>query len=225
MKKELAKHVEHVTKIEGHIIAIHMLFKKSKLCVIQIYLPNNKKLSNKYQRTIRKLIAEKLKAKSKIILMGDFNAVNNPQTDRSHKVDKEILWKPEIEIFNFLKDWAFIDVQEKWKGDLLTHTWSNETTSSRIDYIWLSADLALDNIYSFNNKKAESIANSDHTLLNVKLFDRNISEIQKSRPTRNKKKISIIDSKKATKEQWKDFQQKVDTDLNKSNIDKLIKKF
>ena len=82
MKKELAKHVGHVTKIEGHILALHMFFKKWKLCIIQIYLPNNKGLSNNYQRVIRKIITDEFKNKAEIILMGDFNAVNNPrQTD------------------------------------------------------------------------------------------------------------------------------------------------
>ena len=34
MEKELAKHVGHVTKIEGHVLALHMFFKKYKLCII-----------------------------------------------------------------------------------------------------------------------------------------------------------------------------------------------
>ena len=67
--------------------------------------------------------------------MGDFNAVNNPQTDRLHKTTKPVSWKPEIEIFNFLDDWGFIDIQKIWEKDKITHTWNNKRTSSRIDYI------------------------------------------------------------------------------------------
>ena len=48
MEKELAKHVGHVTKIEGHILVLHMFFKKCKTCIIQVYLPSNKSLSNNY---------------------------------------------------------------------------------------------------------------------------------------------------------------------------------
>ena len=110
MKKNLAKHVGHITKIEGHVLAVHMLFKKSKLCIIQVYLPSNKRSSNKYQHTIRKIIMEEMKIKSKIILMGDFNAVRNPQTDRPYKINKRLSWKPEIEIFNFLNNWAFVNI-------------------------------------------------------------------------------------------------------------------
>src|SRR5438477_6980500 len=225
MKKDLAKHVGHITKIEEHVLAVHMLFKKSKLYIIQVYLPSNKRSSNKYQHTIRKIIMEEMKIKFKIILMGDFNTVRNPQTDRPHKINKRLSWKPEIEIFNFLNDWAFVDIQEVWEEDSITHTWSNKITSSRIDYIWLSASIASNNIHSFNNIKAESIANSDHTLLNVKLFSNNIFDIQKPKVAKRKKKITIINSKNATKEQWKDFQEKVDVNLDKPNISKLIKSY
>src|SRR4051794_6262568 len=99
-----------------------MLFKKSKLCIIQVYLPSNKRSSNKYQCTIRKIIMEELKIKSKIILMGDFNAVCNPQTNRLHKTNKRFSWKSEIEIFNFLNNWAFVNIQEVWEEDSITHT-------------------------------------------------------------------------------------------------------
>src|SRR5438552_14951032 len=105
MKKDFTKHIDYITKIERHILAVHMLFKKSKLCIIQVYLPSNKRLSNKYQRTIRKIIIEELRIKSKIILIGDFNTVCNSQTDRLHKINKRLLWKPEIKIFNFLNNW------------------------------------------------------------------------------------------------------------------------
>ena len=158
--------------------------------------------------------------------MGDFNAVSNPQTNRPYKKNRELSWKPEIEIFNFLNDWAFTDIQEAWEKDSITHTWSNKNTSSRIDYIWLSTDIASKNIHSFSNIKAESITNSDHTLLNIKLFNKDFFNIQKTPKTKTKQnRITIIDSKKAAKEQWKEFQEKVDTDLNKTNIDELIAKY
>jgi hypothetical protein len=157
--------------------------------------------------------------------MGDFNVVHNPQKDRPYKTNKRLSWKPEIEIFNFLNDWVFVNIQEVWEEDSITHTWSNKTTSSRIDYIWLSTSIASDNIHSFNNIKAESIANSNHILLNVKLFSNNIFDIQKSKVVKRKEKIIIIDSKSTTKEQWKNFQEKVDVNLDKTNISELIKSY
>jgi hypothetical protein len=58
------------------------------------------------------------------------------------------------------------------------------------------------------------------------LFNKDFFNIQKTPKTKTKQnRITIIDSKKATKEQWKEFQEKVDTDLNKTNIDELIAKY
>ena len=65
---------------------------------------------------------EELKIKSKIILMGDFNVVRNSQTDRPHKTNKRLSWKPEIEIFNFLNNWAFVDIQKVWEEDSIIYT-------------------------------------------------------------------------------------------------------
>ena len=84
MNKDLAKHVGKVDRIEGRIIAIQLFFKKCKLIIIQIYLPSNKRESNKYQQIIRQLILTEVKHKSKIILMGDFNIASNPSTDRPY---------------------------------------------------------------------------------------------------------------------------------------------
>ena len=36
VEKELAKHVGQVTKIEGHILALHIFFKKSRICILQV---------------------------------------------------------------------------------------------------------------------------------------------------------------------------------------------
>ena len=43
--------------------------------------------------------------------MGDFNAASNPKTDRFKITLENTGWKPEAEIFNFLMDWEFTDVQ------------------------------------------------------------------------------------------------------------------
>ena len=45
LKKELAKHIGKIDRIDGRIIVLHLFFKKCKLYIIQIYLPSNKKES------------------------------------------------------------------------------------------------------------------------------------------------------------------------------------
>ena len=61
-------------------------------------------------------------------------------------------------------------------------------------------------------------------LLNIKLYSNNIFSTRKL-TTKQKKKIIIIDSKNITREQWKEFQEKVDDNLNKSNIDNLMEHY
>jgi exonuclease III len=81
------------------------------------------------------MITKELINKTKVILMGDFNAVSNPSTDRSNHSPNNKSWKPEAEIFNFLEDWAFTDVQLLWEESSPSPTWSNKSSYSRIDYI------------------------------------------------------------------------------------------
>ena len=137
---------------------------------------------------MRRIIMEETKNKAGIIVMGDFNAASNPQTDRPPRTNRPVLWKPEIDIFNFLEDWAFVDIQKSWEKDEITHTWSNKQTSSRIDYIWLSTKIASKNVHSFENKKAKKIANSDHTLLSLKLYNEGVFNAEKIKIKKKGKK-------------------------------------
>ena len=58
IEKDMAKHVFSVKKIKGHIIAATLLFRQSRIIIIQVYLPCNKKESNCYQRIIHSIINE-----------------------------------------------------------------------------------------------------------------------------------------------------------------------
>jgi ribonuclease HI/endonuclease/exonuclease/phosphatase family metal-dependent hydrolase len=224
--KELEKYIAHITKIEGHIIAIHMLFKKNRMCIIQTYLPNNKDESNKYQRAIREIINRELKNKSKIIVMGDFNAVVNPWTDRFKEESSSLKWKPEAEIFNFLMDWEFVDIQSTWEEEKeLSPTWSNKKAASRIDYIWTSPEIIIEDLHSFQNTVAEELANSDHTLLSIKLFKNNFITSTNQKPIRKKGTIKILDIKNSTNEHWEKYNDKVNREISRSNIEAIINKY
>ena len=118
IKKEQEKRLGSIDRIEGHVICANFITTKSKVAIIQIYLPNDKQYSRHIQKGLRKLIQEKQRSKSKIILMGDFNAVTNPATDRLHIPQFfRPYWIPEIPLFKFLEDWNLIDVQKKWKNN------------------------------------------------------------------------------------------------------------
>ena len=82
----LTKNIHKIKRHEGHILILHFRFKgKRKLYVIQVYLPNDKKQYNKIQNYLEIKIKEEWLNNTNIILMGNFNAVNEPLTDRSRE--------------------------------------------------------------------------------------------------------------------------------------------
>ena len=107
--KSLAKNIHQVNRIEGHILVLHLRFKgKKKLCIIQVYLPSDKQANNKLQKHIQKIIKREKLVNTNIIIMGDFNTVNNPLTDRSNNTKDPLnsskkKWKSESELFSYLK--------------------------------------------------------------------------------------------------------------------------
>ena len=120
--KTLAKNIHQVKKTNGHILTINFLFKgRKKLSITQVYLPNNKQESEKYQKQIHSLIRKEKSINTHCIVMGDFNAVNNPIEDRSNNSStcsrstsntRKKRWRPEIQLFPILKDLNLIDVQK-----------------------------------------------------------------------------------------------------------------
>ena len=155
--------------------------------------------------------------------MGDFNAVYDPLTDRPPSSSKDPNnWKPEIKLFNFLDDWSFTDVHKLWNIDKPSSTWSNSISHSRIDYIWVSHDIAANNIHSFLNENIEIITNSDYSLLILKLYKKDLIGKTKSPPIRSKGTTIILDIKNTTPEQWAQYTEKVENKLSDGKILDLI---
>ena len=102
-------------RIDGHVIALNWLHKHNKICIIQVYLPSDKKESQKIQAQVETLIKRKSQNKFKIVIMKDFNAIVNPLTDRLRKNGSfNSSWYPEICIFDSLKEQGFIDIHSLW---------------------------------------------------------------------------------------------------------------
>jgi exonuclease III len=234
----LAKNIHKVIRHKGHVLMLQFRFKgKRKLCVIQVYLPNNKKQRNDIQNYLEIKIKEERLNNSNIIIMGDFNAVNEPLTDRSREQDvlpnesnqtrsPRCLWKPEAQIFPFLEDLGFLDIHKHWEEISspkvpISHTWKNTVSSSRIDYMWLSQDLAI-NIYSFKNKAFDHITNSDHTLLQVSIFNDEILGYPKRADTYKKKPRTIANLKEMTKEKWIEYSNEIEKEIDRLQILKTI---
>jgi hypothetical protein len=166
--------------------------------------------------------------------MGDFNAVNNPIVDRTSnrpetKKQSKENWKPEIPLFPYLEDLDFVDIQKDWEEITSnftkpSHTWKNKEASSRIDYIWITQDLITNSIYSFNNRDYEYITNSDHTLLQVSFYKKDIVNLPKEAAIRKRGSRTILDLKKMAKEDWLNYAQKIETEIVQHKLlDKIQK--
>ena len=155
--------------------------------------------------------------------MGDFNTVYNPQTDRSDTNKKGTAsWRPEIGLFNFLDDWSFTDVHRLWEVDEPSPTWHNKATFSRIDYMWISNNLAMNNLYSFSNKKEKMVNKSDHTRLTLKLYKAGLINKKENSQIRCKGVTNIFDTKNTTEEQWAKYKNKIEKEISNSEILSMI---
>lgn len=148
--------------------------------------------------------------------MGDFNAVSNPRVDRRNEMHTNSFTpseEPEISFFRTLTDWELIDLHYLWEPDNTSHTWKNKRSSSRIDYIWGSKEIA-HNLLKCRNDNIVEITNSDHTLITIHL-PRNL--LFRSPPKHDKhskvKYEKTINIDKTTTAQWDKFSQKVDKKL------------
>ena len=217
--KKWERQIGSIEKHDGRIIAANFQTKKSKICVIQTYLPSNRTESNKYQRIIRNIITNKSSQNFHIIIMGDFNVTYNPLLDRSSPPSGfRPSWKPEIALFEFLEDMGFTDVQQQWEPDITSPTWHGHLSYSHIDYIWTSATLSDKHLISFQNERIKDITNSDHTLLFVELANWHL--FQKDPITKRSKAKSrkIIDLKQTTEEHWLEYQTYIEQKIEQDNI-------
>jgi exonuclease III len=216
IRKNIERFIASVDKIEGHLIAINLLNKGYRTWIAQIYLPSNKRQSRVLQKKIQSLLQTYSRKNYEIIIMGDFNATANPRTDRksANSITEFIRSDdPEIELFDYMNNWNLSDLHQLWEPTETSHTWKNKTSSSRIDYIWGSYNIA-NSMLQFSNEDFRETSNSDHTMLTIQiarnaiLKDHQIST-DTSKPPREK----IINTAKTTDSQWKKYIQKVDQKL------------
>ena len=67
------------------------------------------------------------------------------------------------------------------------------------------------------NQKITNVTESDHTLLKIKLFRKNLANSTKRKTGKTKGSTYILDTNGTTNEQWQDYQDKVEKQL-KGNI-------
>src|SRR5438477_4079890 len=105
----------------------------------------------------------------------------------------------------------------------ISHTWKNARLSNRIDYIWLSQNLAL-NIHSFKNKEYKHITNNDHILLQAVIYGDDIIGCPKRANNYRKKSRTILDLKEMTQEKWIEYSQEVEREIVRLKLLSKIRK-
>jgi ribonuclease HI len=221
IRKDIGKYIESVEKIPGFMVAVNLLSRRRKTFICQIYLPCHKKESLQIQEELKKILGIKRKEKYSIILMGDFNAVVNPKRDRSIR-DHQFTpnEEPEIPLFDYLLDNSFLDIQEIWEEENTSYTWRNNTSSSRIDYIWSTREIVAETT-RFQNKYDQSISESDHTILALTIQLKSIIHKEKESPDQLRSKshkFKTISLEETREDQWKDFKCKLDEKLKKRQL-------
>jgi exonuclease III len=145
--------------------------------------------------------------------MGDFNATLNPRSDRKSEAQTNSFApsnEPEIKLFRTMIDWGFTDLQQLWEPENTSHTWKNIRSSSRIDYIWGSKEIAL-NLLNCRNDNIAEVTNSDHTLISIQIPRNTILRCSNNHIRNFKTKYEkVINTNKTTIAQWNKFSQKVD---------------
>jgi hypothetical protein len=86
----------------------------------------------------------------------------------------------------------------------------------------MSQDLAF-NIHSFKNKDFHHITNSDHTLLQTKIYNESIINSSKKAELNRRKPRTIFDFQKMDQEHWIKYTQEVEKELNTLKVyEKII---
>src|SRR4051812_1071022 len=133
IKEELAKHTHKIFRISERLLAVKMAFRGSKLTILSVYLPSGKEKKEKTTNEIKAFIQREVKDEEELIVLGDFNAVPNPNLDRKPKKSSR---KAEGTIFGILRQRKLKDIIRTVYESKEIYTWKGRGVASRIDAIW-----------------------------------------------------------------------------------------
>src|SRR4051812_14928195 len=133
VRENLAKHIHKVHRVSERIIAIRMAFKGIKLVIISIYLPSEPKGKEKSTKILEDFLRNTVKREDNLLILGDFNGVPNPASDRNPKRQSQ---RPEGRIFGILKESKLRDITRMVYKNKPIFTWRGRGSASRIDAVW-----------------------------------------------------------------------------------------
>jgi hypothetical protein len=124
IKNYLKPHVHNCLIHEGGAIALDLFFKNDiKLRIISVYLSSTDIIKrNNTQNTVINWIQQANQLHIQPIILGDFNTQDNTFSSST-----------KYKLVNFLNHNNFYDIGLHFNNT--HHTWSNQTSSSRIDYV------------------------------------------------------------------------------------------
>ena len=125
--------------------------------------PNGENMAHEASELIQKKIEERQR-EFRIVIMGDFNHIVNPAIDKqpSTKICKK------LRLHTWLRSQNFIDTYRYWNRESRKFTWSNGSTATRIDQIWVSEKLK-NRVKKAEIEKIETITGSDYSLVLLQL--------------------------------------------------------
>jgi hypothetical protein len=206
LKKNLSDRKFNIEYIDGHVIKMDLLFKKQKsIKLVAIYNPSNEKeTTNKINRKLIEWMRQATILDQEIIIAGDFN-----------ESDKSISKKKPLK--NTIQDHGLYDIHKCLAGKEVLDTWTNGTSSSRINYIFSSRDI-LEEMINHEVIDVENLG-LDHKALTLKFKIKEKIKYNKSKhlkEIKNRQKRIILET-----EDWNNIAEIVEENLLELTEDQL----
>ena len=148
-----------------------------------------------------------------MVIMSDFNSVVDVNLDRLTKSRKNQP-KPNS-LLGWLERQEFKDAFRLINPESKEVSWSSRGSGSRIDYIWITEELA-NGLYEAEIQLMDICTNSDHNAVVAKIeLDHLITPYSAAKIRKENMKRTVIMYDKATKEDWDNYRQNLDKQLEK----------
>lgn len=208
ISKRWERHLAKVETTEAYLIKASFIFSRTRLVFWNVYMPpNNKQTQKRIQQQIIKAVTDS-KLDTYHIIGGDFNTVENTDTDKAK--NKKGDTRKKLPLFSWLRNLGFVETFRACNPMTEKYTWSNGKSASRIDYIWISEGLE-GLLRQSDIEEMELVTQSDHNLVWVEINTRGLLRAPRVRTGDSRKatkKVYTYD--KATKENWEDYRTQLD---------------
>jgi len=203
IRNNFKPHVHSCLTHPGGAITLDLFFKSNiKLRIILVYLSSTDSTKrNDTQNTVISWIQSAYQLNLHPIVLGDFNTQDSTYSSSN-----------KYKLINFLNNSNMYDIGAHFNNT--QHTWSNNISSSRIDYIWTD-QFNIQFLLSYKLDSSNTSTLSDHSILSSSWTFPNAY----SKPPRYHTGISrrIFNYNTMTSDNWTDFSNLLTSNLNSHN--------